>query len=335
MLLAGALSTLFVILLGPLFIRWAARNEFGQNIREDGPQDHHELKAGTPTMGGLLIFGVMSVPYFLIGRDHTSFGLVVWITMMLCAMVGLWDDWMKIANRRSLGLSGRRKMIALALITGLLGWSSHVLLNISTDLVVPFTDLTVHLGWGYYPFLFLVLAGASNGVNLTDGLDGLAAGTVVISLLAFLGISFILWDRQLGSVTPLTIGTLGALDVAIFATTLAGACVGFLWYNAHPAKVFMGDTGSMGLGGALAALAVVTKNELLFAIIGGIFVVESMSVIMQVFFFKRTGKRIFLMAPIHHHFELKKWSETQIMVRFWIVAGLFASTGFTVWFRTH
>ena len=335
MLLAGVLATLIVIMLGPVFIKWLRRNEFGQTIREDGPQGHLVAKAGTPTMGGLLIFGGMSVPYFLIGRDHTVFGFVVWVTMILCAMIGFWDDFMKISNRRSLGLSGRWKMLALAVVTAFLGWASHTLLNLSTAVDVPFTNVSLELGWGYYVMLFLVLAGASNAVNLTDGLDGLAAGTVVISLMAFLSISFILWDRQLGSEQGLTLGLLGSLDVAIFCAALAGACVGFLWYNAFPAQVFMGDTGSMGLGGALAAVATVTKNELLLIIIGGIFVIEALSVMVQVAVFKRTRKRVFLMAPIHHHFELKNWSETQIMVRFWIVAGLLAASGFTIWFRTH
>jgi len=335
MLLAGALATLLVIVLGPFFIAWSRRNEFGQNIREDGPGSHHLTKVGTPTMGGLLIFFSMSVPYFLIGRAHTNAGLVVWLTMMMCALIGFWDDWMKIANKRSLGLSGKKKMVALLAVTAFLGYTSHVLLNISTVVQIPFSNMSVDLHWGWYVLLFFVIAGASNGVNLTDGLDGLAASTAVLSLMAFVGISFILWDRQLADIPPLTIGTKGALDVSILASALAGACVGFMWHNAFPAKVFMGDTGSMGLGGALAALSVVTKNELLFVIIGGIFVVESISVITQVLVFKRTGKRVFLMAPIHHHFELKDWSETQIMVRFCIVAGLFAATGFTVWFRTH
>jgi phospho-N-acetylmuramoyl-pentapeptide-transferase len=189
--------------------------------------------------------------------------------------------------------------------------------------------------------LFFVLAGTSNTVNLADGLDGLAATTVTIALAAFTAIAFILWDRDLASVPPLTIGSAGALDIAIFCASLGGALVGFLWWNAYPAKVFMGDTGSLALGGALAALAVVLKVELLLIIIGGVFVVEGMSVIIQKLVFKLsrrmtgTPKRVFLMAPIHHHFELKNWSETQVMIRFAIVATLFSATGFTIWFRTH
>lgn len=341
MLLAGVVASLLVVLLGPVFIRWAQRREFGQEVRSDGPSSHTVTKQGTPTMGGLLILFGMSVPYWLVGREHTNFGLVVWITMMACATMGFWDDAMKVVNRRSLGINGKAKMTILALITVFLGWSSTTLLDISTVLEVPFTELQIDAGWGWYVLLFFVLAGTSNCVNLADGLDGLAATTVVISLTAFTAIAFILWDRQLGSVPPLTIGGPGALDIAIFCAALGGSLIGFLWWNAYPAKVFMGDTGSLALGGALAALAVVLKVELLLAIIGGIFVVEGLSVMVQTTVFKLsrrftgTPRRVFLMAPIHHHFELKNWSETQVMIRFAIVASLFSATGFTIWFRTH
>jgi phospho-N-acetylmuramoyl-pentapeptide-transferase len=329
MLVAGVLSVILVIGLGPWFVVWLRRKEFGQNIREDGPQRHIALKAGTPTMGGLLILTAMTIPFLLVGK-HSGYGASVWLTMMACAAIGFWDDWMKISNRRSLGLSGRWTMVARGVVACVLFAACREWLGISTALEIPLTHHKVDLSYGYLVLLFFAVVGASNAVNLTDGLDGLAAGTVVISLMAFIGIAFIQWDRRVGE-----IGIKGSLDLAVFAAALAGACVGFLWYNSHPAQVFMGDTGSMGLGGALAALAVVTKTELLLVIIGGIFVVEALSVIMQVASFKRTGKRIFLMAPIHHHFELKEWSETQIMVRFWIVAGLFSATGFTIWFHTH
>jgi phospho-N-acetylmuramoyl-pentapeptide-transferase len=348
MLLAGTIAALIVVALGPLFIRWARKREFGQEFREDGPQGHAVAKKGTPTMGGLLILFGMSVPYWLVGREHTDFGLVVWVTTMLCAMMGFWDDAMKVVNRRSLGINGKTKMLILALITVFLGWASTEVLGITTVLEVPFTSnsaganaITVDLGWGWYVLVFFMLAGTSNSVNLADGLDGLAATTVTISLMAFTGIAFILWDRNLASVGVLTLGPGGALDIAIFCASLGGALIGFLWWNAYPAKVFMGDTGSLALGGALAALAVVLKVELLLVIIGGIFVVEGLSVMLQTTVFKLsrriTGepRRLFLMAPIHHHFELKNWSETQIMVRFAIVATLFSSTGFTIWFRTH
>jgi phospho-N-acetylmuramoyl-pentapeptide-transferase len=348
MLLAGTLAALIVIILGPIFIRWAQRREFGQSFRDDGPQAHAVKKKGTPTMGGLLILFGMSVPYWLVGREHTDFGLVVWITMMMCAAVGFWDDAMKVVNKRSLGINGKTKLLLMALITVFLGWASTEVLNVSTVLDVPFTSnsagsnlVQLDLKWGWYILLFFVLAGTSNCVNLADGLDGLAATTVTISLMAFAAIAFILWDRRLTGIFPLSIGQGGALDIAIFCSALGGALIGFLWWNAYPAKVFMGDTGSLALGGALAALAVVLKVELLLVVIGGIFVVEGLSVILQTTVFKLsrrfTGepRRLFLMAPIHHHFELKDWSETQIMVRFAIVASLFSATGFTIWFRTH
>lgn len=348
MLLAGTLAALFVIIVGPLFIRWAQRREFGQEFREDGPKSHAVTKKGTPTMGGLLILVGMSVPYWLVGREHTDFGLVVWITMMLCAVLGFWDDAMKVVNRRSLGINGKTKLLLMALITVFLGYTSTELLGVTTVLEIPFTSnsagsnaITWDLQWGWYVLLFFVLAGTSNCVNLADGLDGLAATTVVISLTAFTAIAFVLWDRRLTGFYPLSIDQAGALDVAIFCASLGGALIGFLWWNAYPAKLFMGDTGSLALGGALAALAVVLKVELLLAIIGGVFVVEGLSVMLQTVVFKvsrrLTGepRRLFLMAPIHHHFELKNWSETQIMVRFAIVASLFSATGFTIWFRTH
>jgi phospho-N-acetylmuramoyl-pentapeptide-transferase len=348
MLLAGTLAALIVIILGPIFIRWSQRREFGQEFREDGPKTHAVTKKGTPTMGGLLILFGMSVPYWLVGRDHTDFGLVVWITMMMCAALGFWDDAMKVVNKRSLGINGKTKLVLMALITLFLGWVSTEVLDISTVLDVPFTSnsagsnlVQLDLKWGWYILLFFVLAGTANCVNLADGLDGLAATTVTISLMAFAAIAFILWDRRLTGIFPLSIGQDGALDIAIFCSALGGALIGFLWWNAYPAKVFMGDTGSLALGGAMAALAVVLKVELLLVVIGGIFVVEGLSVILQTTVFKLsrrfTGepKRLFLMAPIHHHFELRDWSETQIMVRFAIVASLFSATGFTIWFRTH
>ncbi|MCW2927978.1 MAG: Phospho-N-acetylmuramoyl-pentapeptide-transferase, partial [Thermoleophilia bacterium] len=283
MLLAGTLAALFVIVIGPLFIAWARRREFGQEVRDDGPQAHRVTKQGTPTMGGLLILAGMSVPYWLVGREHTQFGLVVWATMMMCAGMGFWDDAMKVVNRRSLGINAKAKMLILVGITIFLGYMSTEVLEVTTLLEIPFTSnsagsnaITIDLQWGWYVLLFFVLAGTSNCVNLADGLDGLAATTVVIALTTFTAIAFILWDRRLAGIPPLSIDGPGALDIAIFCAALGGALIGFLWWNAHPAKVFMGDTGSLALGGALAALAVVLKVELLLAIIGGVFVVEGL-----------------------------------------------------------
>ncbi len=328
MLVAGAMAALLVVVLAPVFIRWLQRRSYGQQIREDGPQGHITTKAGTPTMGGLLILFAMTLPFWAVGLQSAA-GLVLWLTTMGCALIGLWDDWMKISSRRSLGLSGRWKMLLLLVIGLGLALATDRLLGQGTAIQVPLSSIEVDLGWWYYPFVYVVLAGAANTVNLTDGIDGLAAATSVISLMAFLGIAFILWERSLGD-----LGRQGSLDAGIFAAALAGACVGFLWWNANPARIFMGDTGSLALGGAIAALAVVTGTELLLVLIGGIFVIEGLSVIIQVISFKATGRRVFLMAPIHHHFELRGWSETQVMVRLLIVASLLASLGFTLWFRT-
>jgi phospho-N-acetylmuramoyl-pentapeptide-transferase len=357
MLFAGVLASLIVIALGPLFIRWARRHEFGQTVREDGPQAHVASKSGTPTMGGLLILLGMSVSYWVTaligtmasGRANTDFGLMVWITTMMCAAIGLWDDWMKISNRRSLGISGRMKLILMGCITAFMGWASVSWLQLPLTVEVPFRNaINVDLGWLWFVLLFFVLAGTSNTVNLADGLDGLAATTVLISLSGITAIAVILWDRGDSAETVLNsirvlepLDRYAALDIAVFCSAMGGALVGFLWWNAFPAKVFMGDTGSLALGGALAALAVVLKIELLLVVIAGLFVVEGVSVILQSSVFKLSRRftgtpyRLFLMAPIHHHFELKQWSETQIMIRFAIVATLFSATGFTIWFRMH
>lgn len=357
MLFAGVLAALIVIALGPFFIRWARRNEFGQNVRSDGPEAHVATKSGTPTMGGLLILLGMSVAYWVTGfvghraSGHaiTEFGLMVWITTMMCAAIGLWDDWMKVANRRSLGISGKMKLGLMGAITAFMGWASVSWLHLPLTIEIPFRNaIDINLGWGWFVLLFFVLAGTSNTVNLADGLDGLAATTVLISLTGITAIAVIIWDRGdkaetvLNSISVLRpLDRWAALDIAVFCAAMGGALVGFLWWNAFPAKVFMGDTGSLALGGALAALAVVLKIELLLIVIAGLFVVEGLSVMLQSSVFKISRKltgtphRLFLMAPIHHHFELKHWSETQIMIRFAIVATLFSATGFTIWFRMH
>src|SRR5918998_1606413 len=260
-LIAGMASLLICIFLGPRFIAFLREKEFGQHIREEGPEGHHG-KAGTPTMGGLVLFLAVSVP-FLILSDYRAASLAVFGTAIACMALGFVDDWVKLKKRRSLGVSARTKLFVQALIAiGL---------------------------WLLYPLLiFLVLAGATNGVNLTDGLDGLAAGCAAIVLLAFTAMTFI---------------TRGQEDLALLCACLVGACVGFLWFNSFPAAIFMGDTGALGLGGAIAALAVLTKTEILLLIIGGIFVIEALSVAIQVFSFQAFRKRVFLMAPVHHHFE--------------------------------
>jgi phospho-N-acetylmuramoyl-pentapeptide-transferase len=325
-LLAGILAMVISIVGGPKFIEFLRRNEFGQQIREEGPQGHLS-KQGTPTMGGLLIMAAMTLP-FLVFSDRTLEALTVFFVTLACAAIGFADDWIKLTHRRSLGLRGRWKLLFLALITVFVGVVCHQL-DFSTDVYIPLVDVYVPLSWGWYLLLFVMIAGAANGVNLTDGLDGLAAGTVTISLFTYTAMGVVAWIVGGGA----SFGDQSFLDLAILGASLIGASIGFLWYNAFPAQVFMGDTGSMGLGGALAGFAIMTKTEFLLILIGGIYVIEALSVILQVISFRRFGRRIFLMAPIHHHFEMKAWSETRIMVRFWIVGLILCACAFVLYYR--
>jgi phospho-N-acetylmuramoyl-pentapeptide-transferase len=300
--------------LGPNFISFLRDREFGQHIREEGPKGHAG-KAGTPTMGGLVIFLAVSIPFLILG-EYDAASLAVFGTAMASAALGFLDDWSKISKKRSLGLSARWKIVAQAAIALGLWWVATRYVGLNESLNTRIFDFTVDLGILYPVLIFLVLAGATNGVNLTDGLDGLAAGCGAIVLLAYTAITFL---------------TSGQEDLALICSCLVGACVGFLWFNSFPAAIFMGDTGSLGIGGAIAALAVVTKTEILLIIIGGIFVVEALSVAIQVLAFQRFRKRVFLMAPVHHHFELLAWSETKIILRFWIVAAICSAIGFTLY----
>ena len=328
-LLAGVISMVISILAGPKFIEFLRRNEFGQQIREEGPKGH-VIKQGTPAMGGLLIMLAMSLP-FLIFSKHTLPALTAFFVALGCAAIGFVDDWTKIARRRSLGLAGRWKLLWLAGITAIVGFVVHDR-GFETDIYLPIIDVDLPLSWGWYVLLFFIIAGASNGVNLTDGIDGLAAGTTTIALLTYTAMTLV---AALSAVRQGGPADMEDLDLAILGASLIGASIGFLWYNAFPAQVFMGDTGSMGLGGSLAAFAIMTKTEPLLLLIGGIFVVEAVSVILQVFSFRYWGRRLFLMAPIHHHFELKAWSETKIMVRFWILAALMCAAAFAFYYRYY
>jgi phospho-N-acetylmuramoyl-pentapeptide-transferase len=312
--MGGAASLLICMFLGPRFIDYLRVKEFGQQIREEGPAGHHG-KAGTPTMGGLAIFIAIAVP-FLILSEYRAASLAVLATALAMAALGFADDIIKLRRRRSLGVSGRTKLFVQALTAIALWIAITEYVGLNDTLRLRVIDASVELGYAYPILIFLVLAGATNGVNLTDGLDGLAAGCAAIVLLAYTAMTFI---------------TQGQQDLALLSACLVGACVGFLWFNSFPASVFMGDTGSLGLGGAIAALAVVTKTELLLIVIGGIFVIEALSVAIQVFAFQRFRRRVFLMAPIHHHFELAGWSETKIILRFWIIAAICAAIGFTLY----
>src|ERR671924_2379874 len=313
-LIAGMASLLICIFLGPKFIEFLREKEFGQQIREEGPEGHHG-KAGTPTMGGIVLFVAVCVP-FLILSDYRAATLAVFATALGCAALGFADDWIKLQKKRSLGISGRTKLIVQALMAIGLWLFVTKYVGLEDTLRLRIVDASIDLGIAYPLLIFLVLAGATNGVNLTDGLDGLAAGCSAIVLLAFTAMTFI---------------TQGQKDLALLSACLVGACVGFLWFNSFPAAVFMGDTGSLGLGGAIAALAVLTQTEVLLLVIGGIFVIEALSVAIQVFSFRRFRKRVFLMAPVHHHFELAGWSETKIILRFWIIAAICAAIGFTLY----
>jgi phospho-N-acetylmuramoyl-pentapeptide-transferase len=325
-LLSGIIAMVIAIVAGPKFIDFLRRNEFGQHIREEGPSGH-VVKQGTPTMGGLLIMAAMFVP-FLIFSERTLEALTVFFVTLACAAIGFADDWAKLTRRRSLGLSGRWKLVLLALITAFVAIVVAEL-DYKTEVYLPLIGVDVELSYGWYVLLFVMIAGAANGVNLTDGLDGLAAGTVTIALFTFTAMSVVAWIVSGGAAG----GDAEDLDLAILGSSLIGASIGFLWFNAFPAQVFMGDTGSMGLGGALAAFAILSKTEVLLVLIGGIFVIEALSVILQVISFKWTGKRIFLMAPLHHHFEMKAWSEARIMVRFWIAALILCACAFVLFYR--
>jgi phospho-N-acetylmuramoyl-pentapeptide-transferase len=257
--------------------------------------------------------------------------LTVLFATLACGAIGFLDDFVKLTRARSLGLRGRWKLLLLAGVTVVVAVVAHHL-KLSTDVYIPVVDVSVPLSYAWYPFLFLIIAGASNGTNLADGVDGLAAGTGILAIFTFTAMMVVSFVRS--SPNPAH-RNLTKLDLAIIGAALIGAAIGFLWYNAFPAEVIMGDTGSMAFGGAIATFAIMTKTEVLLLLIGGIFVIEALSVMIQVFTFKYLGRRVFLMAPIHHHFEMKAWSETKIMVRFWIVAGIFCAAGFALFYRYY
>jgi phospho-N-acetylmuramoyl-pentapeptide-transferase len=313
-LIAATASLLITLFLAPKFIEFLRVRSFGQNIREEGPEGH-QVKAGTPTMGGIIIFAAVAVPFVILSaRSWQAMG--VFGAAVACALLGFADDYTKIVRRRSLGLRARTKLgVTIAISVGL-WWVATQKAGINTSVRLRPADVSIDFGPLYVLFIYLVVAGTTSAVNLTDGLDGLAAGCAAIVLLAYVGITFI---------------TSGDTDLTFLAACLVGACIGFLWFNSFPASIFMGDTGSLGLGGAIAGLAIMTNTGVLLILLGGIFVIEALSVVIQVFSFQTFRKRVFLMAPIHHHFELQAWSETKIILRFWIVAAAFAAIGFTLY----
>lgn len=310
-LITALIAFVAVIVIGPITIKYLKKLKFGQTIRSDGPQRHLQ-KSGTPTMGGVIIMVGILVGT-LVG-DHSSYNILFALFITLAySVLGLLDDLIIILTHSSQGLTARQKLLgqfAVALLVGLYGVFQ---LDSGTTLLIPFTDATITLSPVIYILLTLgVMVGTSNAVNLTDGLDGLAAGTTAIGAAAYAIVATVL----------------GYYDIALFAGAITGACLGFAWFNAHPAAVFMGDTGSLGLGAALGVIAVLTRTQLILPLIGGIFVIEALSDIIQVGYFRLTnGKRVFRMAPLHHHFELLGWEEPKIMIRFWLIGLLFGALG--------
>jgi phospho-N-acetylmuramoyl-pentapeptide-transferase len=311
---------LVTVLLGSQFIAFLQSRKFGQFVREEGPQTHL-IKAGTPTMGGIVMLMGLLGALVVVARPNVA-TLTTLLLVAVVAGIGLYDDWQKISKKRPEGLSARYKFLLLTLAVVLADALAVRYVGVTQTVLVPYFDRSLVLGPGvlgialFSIFLLLVIAGTTNAVNLTDGLDGLAAGAAAIALLAYTAIAFL--ERQ--------------YDVAVICGAMVGAIVGFLWYNSHPADIFMGDTGSLAIGGILAAAAVLTKTELLLPIVGGLFVVEALSVIVQVFVFKLTGRRVFKMAPIHHHFEFLGWDENKVVVRFWIAQAAFSSVGFFLYY---
>ncbi|HEY3426219.1 MAG TPA: phospho-N-acetylmuramoyl-pentapeptide-transferase [Negativicutes bacterium] len=306
LLYAAGMALLLAWIMGPLLIPALRRLKFGQSIRQEGPESHY-AKAGTPTMGGIIILIAIIIPTVIyVGKSQE-----VWLALFVTVghgVIGFLDDFIKVVLKRSLGLKAKQKLAGQIIMAIALAYFATTYLGRGTDLWIPLLGINIDFGPLYYVLIFLVLVGTTNAVNLTDGLDGLAAGTTTVAAVcyAIIAISF------------------GKIELAVFCVTLAGASLGFLRYNMHPAKIFMGDTGSLALGGALAAVAVMTKTELLLIIVGGVFVIEALSVIIQVVSFKSTGKRVFLMSPIHHHFELSGWPETKVVTVFWLAGATFS-----------
>ncbi len=325
--IASLLALILSVALGPALIRWLRIRQIGQAIREEGPKAH-QAKAGTPTMGGVLIILAVALPTLLFADFSSRYVWVALAAMLLATGIGVGDDWRKVSRRENRGLSGRQKLLLQTLVGFGVALASVTLFPGRPDpthLSFPFLknfhpDISMA---GYLVFATIVVVGASNAVNLTDGLDGLAIGSTLIAAATFALLAYIAGNARAASylLVPYVPGT---GELSVFLAALVGASLGFLWFNAHPAEVFMGDTGSLALGAALGAVAILIKQEILLVFVGGLFVVEALSVIIQVVSFKATGKRVFRMAPLHHHFELLGWAESKVIIRFWIVAIVFA-----------
>ncbi|WP_413206175.1 phospho-N-acetylmuramoyl-pentapeptide-transferase [Rhodospirillum sp. A1_3_36] len=328
----GAVMTalLFAFLVGPSLIKWLKRKQReGQPIRDDGPEGHLLTKKGTPTMGGIMILLGVGIATLLWADLKSGYVWAVLLVTLGYGAIGFADDYMKVTKRNTKGLPGKLKLLGQVGFAGLAALWIILLgeTGQATSLAVPFfKDFLVNMGWLYLPFAVFVMTGASNSVNLTDGLDGLAIVPVMIAASVFLLIAYLVGNAVFANYLQIH-HVPGSGELAVFCGAVVGAAIGFLWFNAPPAQVFMGDTGSLSLGGALGALAVVTKHEIVLAIVGGLFVLETVSVIVQVASFKLTGRRVFRMAPLHHHFEKKGWAEPTIVIRFWIIAVILAIVG--------
>lgn len=311
-LITIAMGFLISVLLSPLIIPFLRRLKFGQSIREEGPKSHQK-KSGTPTMGGVMIIFAILITTIVMTGKYSQLSVEMYLLLFVTlgyGLLGFLDDFIKVVMKRNLGLTSRQKLLGQVIIA-IIFYIVYTQYDFSTEISIPGTGFSLDLGWGYVVLVIFMLVGGSNAVNLTDGLDGLLSGTAAIAFGAF---AVLAWNQS-------------QLDVAIFSVAVVGAVLGFLVFNAHPAKVFMGDTGSLALGGAIVAIAILTKLEILLVLIGGVFVIETLSVIIQVISFKTTGKRIFKMSPLHHHYELVGWSEWRVVVTFWSIGLIFAVLG--------
>ena len=325
-LCAGLTALILSLVLGPYFIKLLAKNQYGQAVRGDGPQSHLK-KSGTPTMGGILILATVVISTLLwADLGNPWIWLVLSITLAF-GFIGWLDDFKKIKEKNSKGISERTKMGLMTAVTVVAVYLIFEVFELDTMLHVPFIrSFTFDLKWFYFVFGWLVIVGTSNAVNLTDGLDGLAIGPIVSTSLTFGVLAYLAGHVRLADYLFIPY-VRDAGELAIFCMTIVCSGMGFLWFNTYPAQVFMGDVGALALGAALGTVALVTKNEILLALVGGVFVVEAISVLIQRYFYKMTKKRVFRMAPIHHHFELSGWAEPQVTVRFWIISFVLALLG--------
>lgn len=315
-LLAFVATFIITVVLGKIAIPMLRSLHAQQSIREEGPESH-QAKAGTPTMGGAFMMVALVIGVALFAPWNVGTGMLLFLTLGHC-LLGFFDDFVKAVKKRNLGLTAKQKLLGQFILAAVFYYCITEIMVVPTTLWIPVVDTQLQLGWGYYVLAFLIIVGATNAVNLTDGLDGLAGGTSAVAAIAF---------SVIGLMAASMTNSIGAESVAYFGAIIAAVCLGFLVYNVNPAKVFMGDTGSLALGGAFAAMAILTKTELLLVVIGGIFVMEALSVIIQVISFKTRGVRVFKMSPIHHHFELSGWAEQTVVNRFWFGGAVLAIIG--------